>query len=243
MSTTPDPASSIPGPAAGLTLPEELLLLAHHPVEGTPLCARSVLPYGMAGAVLAELELGGHVTQERGRPVAAAGAPPADQRLAGPLKSLPAPGGSGPKTQRWIRVAAPYALGPWTTGLLERGALGAKVPGRFDVVRAMRYPVGTVDLTAPTRGRFEAARQAGFPDPRSRALAGLVAATGLAIALYPGLSGWGERRQLRRHMRDGWISWAVYRNRLRETQASGGSSGGGHGCGGGSCGSCGGGGD
>lgn len=41
----------------GLTLPEELLLLALDPQRGKPYCRNRFLEYGMAGAVLAELEL------------------------------------------------------------------------------------------------------------------------------------------------------------------------------------------
>ncbi len=43
--------------ASALTLPEELLLLTLDPERGKPLCDRTHLRYGTAGAVLAELEL------------------------------------------------------------------------------------------------------------------------------------------------------------------------------------------
>ncbi|MFD9503164.1 GPP34 family phosphoprotein [Streptomyces sp. NPDC060035] len=49
------------------TLPEELLLLALDPVRGKPLRSGKFLEYGMAGAVPAELELQGRITEERGR--------------------------------------------------------------------------------------------------------------------------------------------------------------------------------
>lgn len=49
--------------APGLTLPEELLLLAHDPADGTRLCPIRDLRHGLAGAVLAELELCGLVVE------------------------------------------------------------------------------------------------------------------------------------------------------------------------------------
>lgn len=53
--------------ASALTLPEELLLLTLDPERGKPLCNRTYLRYGAAGAVLAELELQGRIREERGR--------------------------------------------------------------------------------------------------------------------------------------------------------------------------------
>ncbi|MFI2075483.1 MULTISPECIES: GOLPH3/VPS74 family protein [Streptomyces] len=236
-------------PASGLTLPEELLLLAHGPADGKRLAPGRNLQYGLAGAVLAELQLHGLITHEGGRPGRAAGTRPADPRLAQPLADLPAHGAKErKKAHQWIRETSRQVEEPWLLGLLERQALTAQAPDRFAVIRGRRYVVGPNDLTAPTRQRFEAARQAGFPDPRSQALAALVSATGVAKALYPGWGGRSERKRLRGLRREAWIASAVYRNVLRDSDSGGGSSGGGgdaggHGCGGhGGCGGgCGGG--
>ncbi|MFD8962965.1 GPP34 family phosphoprotein, partial [Streptomyces anulatus] len=53
--------------APALTLPEELILLALDPDRGKPTCNARDLGYGTAGAVLAELEIRGHIREERGR--------------------------------------------------------------------------------------------------------------------------------------------------------------------------------
>ncbi|GHG76110.1 GOLPH3/VPS74 family protein [Streptomyces griseocarneus] len=235
-------------PDSGLALPEELILLAHHPEDGKRLCGGRNLQYGLAGAVLAELQLRGLITHEGGRPGRAAGPRPADPRLAQPLAALPAHGAKGRvKAHRWIRDASRQVEEPWLMGLLEREALVAKAPDLFAVIRQRRYAVGSNDLTGPARQRFEAARQAGFPEPRGRALAALVSATGTDKALYPGWAGRYERKELRRIRREAWIACAVYRNVLRDSDSGGGSGGGGgdgggHGCGGHGCGGgCGGG--
>ncbi|MDT0448970.1 GOLPH3/VPS74 family protein [Streptomyces hesseae] len=244
--------------AAGLTLPEELILLSHDPSDGKRLCRTRHLEYGLAGAVLAELELRGLVAEERGGPVGSGGVPPADQRLALPLASLPTSGGPGSMSRRrlirtgtstygWIRTASRHMEEPWIMGLVERRALTAKAADRFAVVRQLRYPVGPDDLTTATRQRFEAARKAGFPGRRDRMLAGLVSATGVGKVLYPGWGCRNDRKELRRHMRDEWTAHAVHRNVSDDSSSSSGSGGdggaggsgghGGHGCGGhGGCG-------
>ncbi|MEU4212850.1 GPP34 family phosphoprotein [Streptomyces sp. NPDC026206] len=234
-------ASSTPG----LMLPEELLLLAHAPADGRKLCPPRDLEYGLAGAVLAELELCGQVVAERGRPVAAAPAPPEDLRLARALASLPAPGGRGITTWKWIRTTSEGREASWAMGLLDRRALRVERQS-VGTVRRLSYPVGTVDLTTPARQRFESARHAGFPDPRSRALAALAAAIGLTATFYPGWGGRQDRRSARRLMQEQWIARAVRRNvRVVSSSDGGGGCGdGGGGCGdgGGSCGDGGGGG-
>ncbi|MEU1781283.1 MULTISPECIES: GOLPH3/VPS74 family protein [Streptomyces] len=248
-------------PSSGLTLPEELILLSHAPSDGKRLCATRNLAYGLAGAVLAELELRGLAAEDRGGPVRVPGIPPADQRLALPLASLPELGKPGAKgrsrlfrlgtsTHRWVRTAARHVEEPWIVGLVERGILTPKAPDRFAVVRQLRYAVGPNDLTTATRQRFAGAREAGFPGRRDRMLAGLVSATGVGTALYPGWDHRADRKELRRHMRDEWTAYAVYRNVSEDSSSSSGGSdggdggghsgghscGGGGGCGGGGCG-------
>ncbi|MFF5131529.1 GPP34 family phosphoprotein [Streptomyces syringium] len=217
-----------------LTLPEEVLLLALHPEKGNRLCSARYLGYGMAGAVLAELQLGGHIREDRVRPVVLPGVPPADRRLAGALRSLGEPGAKAPKTYRWVRTAARHMEEPWLTGLVERRAVRAERRRALGLFPYTRYPVGPVDLTSETRRRFEAARTAGWPDPRSRALAALVFAIGVGGVLYPG---WGARHQ-RSAMRDvldhSWTAKAVRRNiQADKSSGSGGFGGDGGGDGGG----------
>ncbi|MFD7948863.1 GPP34 family phosphoprotein, partial [Streptomyces sp. NPDC059744] len=75
----------------GLTLPEELLLLALDPQRGKPYCRNRFLEYGMAGAVLAELEFQGRITEQLGRIRVIDPLTPQDPLLAQVLGRLPAP--------------------------------------------------------------------------------------------------------------------------------------------------------
>ncbi|MBB5122832.1 hypothetical protein AF335_22160 [Streptomyces eurocidicus] len=220
----------------GLTLPEELLLLCFHPEDGRRLCTPGALEYGVAGAVLAELRLLGHVNEQYGRPVVLSPAGPRDPLLAMATASLPAAGARGPKTHRWVREAARHLEEPWLTRLVKLRALRVDRRRFLGVFPYNRYPVGPVDLTTSVRQRFDAARVAGFPDTRSRSLAALVSAAGTAGRLYPGWDMRAERKAMRRLVGADWAAQAVHRNVQRDRAdggSGGGDSGGGDGGGGG----------
>ncbi|MFF7731051.1 GPP34 family phosphoprotein [Streptomyces sp. NPDC008001] len=224
-----------PGPPV-LTLPEELLLLSFDPVSGRRLCGGQALEYGVAGAVLAELELAGRVTEERGRVTVTNPVPPGDPLLAMALAALPPAGkgarGRGPRTVSWVRTASRHLEEPWLARLVKNGALRREKHRFLGVVPYYRHPVGPVDRTTETRQRFEEARRAGFAGPRSRVLAALASATGTARALYPGWDGRHDRSAMRRLRREEWTAWAVHRNVMRDRSDSSSGSGGGDGGGG-----------
>jgi Golgi phosphoprotein 3 (GPP34) len=202
--------------APGLALPEELLLLSFDPVSGRKLCRWRFLEYGVAGAVLAELEWAGRIVEDHGRPAVVNPLPPADPLLAMAMASLPAPGkgraGRGPRTSAWVRGAARHLEEPWLRRLVEKGALRVEVRRFLGIIPYHRYPVGAADLTTAARERFEEARHGGFGDPRARVLAALVSAIGVSGALYPGWDGRHARRDMRRLIREEWTAWAVHRN-------------------------------
>ncbi|GAA0452589.1 GPP34 family phosphoprotein [Streptomyces sp. NPDC046215] len=220
------------GGGPGLMLPEELLLLSLHPETGRMLSTPRAVEYGVAGAVLAELRLAGRVAEQYGRPVVLDPRPPGDPLLAMAMASLPAAGTRGPKSHRWVRTASGHLEEPWVARLVERGALRARSRRILGFIPYVTHPVGPLDLTTGTRQRFEAARVAGFPDARSRALAALVSATGSAGRLYPGWDKRHERKAMRQLVRTDWIAQAVHRN-VRSDQNSGGGGGDGGGDGGG----------
>ncbi|MFC9857089.1 MULTISPECIES: GOLPH3/VPS74 family protein [unclassified Streptomyces] len=217
-----------PGP----TLPEELLLLALDPRRGKPLCRGRFLEYGMAGAVLAELELQGRVTEQHGRVLVANPLDPADPLLAVFLRSLPAAGkstfGSGVSAKRWIRQTARQTGGLYLDSLVERGILRRETHRFLGLLPFHRHPAGPGDDAAGVRDRFTAAERAGFPDRRDRLLAALVSATGLAPEVTAdGRRGRAAMRTLRR---EEWAAHAVHRNVSQDrTNRSGGGDGGGSG--------------
>ncbi|MFJ2022815.1 GPP34 family phosphoprotein [Streptomyces sp. NPDC087897] len=226
--------------ASALTLPEELLLLSLDPERGKPLCARSYLRFAVAGAVLAELELQGRIREERGRVQVVNPLDPAHPLLASLLGTLGAPAkknrflsNTSPKV--WIRQYGRSAEEHHLDHLVERGLL-RREPRRFlGVFLYQRHFPGDPDLTGAARWRFGQAEARGFPDRRSRALAGLVSATGLAGTLTA--KGREGRTAMKTLRRTHWISSAVHRNvRQSQSSGSGGDGGGWSDSGGGGCG-------
>ncbi|MFE6188157.1 GPP34 family phosphoprotein [Streptomyces sp. NPDC056465] len=216
---------------AALTLPEELLLLALDPVRGKPYCRGRFLEYGIAGAALAELELQGRTTHERGRVVVVNPLDPPDALLAVFLRSLPPPGksrsGSGVSAKGWVRKAGRRAGGLYLDALVERGVLRRETRRFLGLLPYHRHPAGPASPAEQVRQRFEESRAAGYPDRRSRLLAGLAAAVGL-----PSVVRQGDRRTrgvARALVREEWPALAVHRNVRQDkaSQAGGGAGGGG----------------
>lgn len=210
-------------PAAALTLPEEVLLLSLNPVSGSRLCQGRFLQYAVAGAVLAELELSGHIAEERGRAVVTHPIPPGDPLLADALASLgvSAKGrrAGSPRVRAWVRRAARRQEEEWLARLIERGALRAETRRFLGFVPYHRFPAGQAERSTEVRQRFDAALHAGLPTPRERKLAALVAAAGVTSRLYPSWDQQSVRRSLRRLVHEEWTALAVYRN-VREDRAS-----------------------
>ncbi|ROQ66873.1 Golgi phosphoprotein 3 GPP34 [Streptomyces sp. 840.1] len=211
MTPTPEPAP--PGP----TLPEELLLLALDPRRGRPYCRNRFLEYAMAGAALAELELQGRITGERGQARVVNPLEPPDPLLAALMRGLPAPGkgrnGAGVSARAWVRRAGRQTEGMYLDALVERGVLRRESHRFLGLLPYHRHPVVAKDLAAQARQRFETAGRAGFPDHRSRALAALVSAAGLSRFVGTDRSGRGAMRHL---IREQWPAHAVHRNVRRD---------------------------
>ncbi|MEU9061541.1 GPP34 family phosphoprotein [Streptomyces sp. NPDC048430] len=214
------------------TLPEELLLLALDPVSGKPYCRGGFLEYGVAGAVLAELELQGRIAEERGRVVVVNPLDPPDPLLAVFLRSLPPPGksrlGSGISARRWVRQSGRRAEGLYLDALVERGVLRRESRRFLGLFPLHRHPAGPASPAEQVRQRFEESRAAGFPDRGSRLLAALAAAVEL-----PSVVKQGDRRTraaVRSLAREEWPAQAVHRNvRQDKAAAAGGGDGGGGG--------------
>ncbi|MFJ9678106.1 GPP34 family phosphoprotein [Streptomyces sp. NPDC101194] len=215
------------------TLPEELLLLALDPRRGKPYCRNRFLEYGMAGAVLAELELHGRIVEQLGRIRVISPQPPQDPLLAQVLGSLPAPDGGGLAggvgAKAWIRRTGRYVEELCLEHLVGRAVLRRETHRLLGLLPYHRHPAADPALSAAVRERFAAAEAAGFPDPRSRTLAALVSATGLSGAVAQG--GWGSRSTMRDLVRDEWTAYAVRRN-VRQDKANQGGGGAGGGGGG-----------
>ncbi|UNO41286.1 GPP34 family phosphoprotein [Streptomyces sp. MST-110588] len=217
-----------------LTLPEELLLLALDPRRGRVLGHAAYVRYGLAGAALAELEGAGLVTGEPGGRIRVPGPlPPGDPVLDAAFATLPGPGkkrrpgsgGGGARGVRaaaWVRGAARTVEAAAWRQLEERGAVRREVRRALGLFPYERHPAGAVDLAGPARARFKAAVGAGFPGPRERLLAGLVAATDLDGKLLPGAAFRPVRREMKRLAREQWTARAVRDAVQRDKSADGG---------------------
>lgn len=203
-------------PPSGPTLPEELLLLALDPVRGTPYCRNRILEYALAGAALAELELQGRVTGQRGEIQVVDPLEPPDPILAALMRSLPAPGKgrSGVPAQGWVRRAGQPAGGMYLEAAVRRGVLLRETRRFLGLLPYHRHPAGPQSYAVHVRERFAAAGRAGLPDHRSRALASLVAAAGLDRQV-PG-AGLVSRSAMRSLVHERWPAQAVYRNVRRD---------------------------
>ncbi|MEU9618560.1 GPP34 family phosphoprotein [Streptomyces sp. NPDC048155] len=208
------------------TLPEELLLLALDPQRGKPYCRNRFLEYGVAGAVLAELELHGRIAEQHGRIRVISPLAPQDPLLAQVLGSLPAPdrgglaGGIGAK--QWIRRTGRHVEELCLEHLVGRSVLRRETHRFLGLLPHHRHPAADPALPAAARERFAAAEAAGFPDRRGRVLAALVSATGLSGTVAQG--GWRSRSAMRDLVRDEWTAHAVHRNvRQDKANRSGGS--------------------
>ncbi|MFI2363720.1 GPP34 family phosphoprotein [Promicromonospora sp. NPDC019610] len=175
--TTPEPE----------LIAEDLLLLLFDPRSGT-IAGENTLFYTLAGAVLTELALAGHVEID-GRPAltgprvsAVAGNPPADPLLHEPWDRLAEkPRGA----QTFLAEVGPRLREPLLDRLVERGHVG----------REKRKALGFIPTTAltdggtPRRAELVAAvrpvlADGAEPDPRTAVLAALLSASGSLPTLH-----------------------------------------------------------
>ncbi|MGQ4715033.1 GOLPH3/VPS74 family protein [Streptomyces anulatus] len=170
--------------APALTLPEELILLALDPDRGKPTCNARALGYGTAGAVLAELEIQGHIREERGRVQVVNPLDPADPILAAMLRTLDPPTKGrrrpGIRARRWVGEYDRYVQEKYLDSLVERSVLSRRTHRVLGVLPYQRHFPGVPDLSRGVLDRFAAAEAAGYPAHRDRVLASLASAIGLA---------------------------------------------------------------
>lgn len=172
---------------ADRTLAEDLLLVLFQPGSGT-IAGETTLSYVLAGAVLAELGLGGHVRAGAGRlgsttVSAVPGRPPADHLLRDSWEYV---SDRARGVQTVLPATGPTLREPLLDRLVERG----------DLRRSTRRALGLFPVTALEEGAT--GRRAalltelravlvngGEPAPRVAALAALLYASGALPQLHP----------------------------------------------------------
>lgn len=195
--------------ATDVTLPEELLLLGFRPDTGRPRGRKRHVEYAMAGAALAELEAAGHISQHGGRVSVVDPRTTGDPLLDGALALLP-PSHKDVRARQWIKRTCRQIRGLTAQRLAKRGAIRIVNRRALGLFPYDLYPSAGTDWSAQALARFQGAAKTGFPDPRSRTVAGLVSAAGLDSRVHPGS---GDARRVRKEMRgfahDQWAANAV----------------------------------
>lgn len=189
--------------ASELNLPQAFLLLATNDADGGPEVPQPSLQAGVAGAVLAELDVLGAI-ELQDKHVRATGATPAGgfQQQLDLIRHK-----SRPHTpKRWVSMLESRAeVHRIYEDMAARGIVehvGEKHLGLFTTTR---YPEKDHGPEAAVLERIAAALRGGAADRRTAALIGLLHATGLLFKLFPG----ADEARIRELAGSHWPSRAV----------------------------------
>ncbi|WP_353713203.1 GPP34 family phosphoprotein [Arthrobacter sp. K5] len=200
-------STEIPG-AGELNLPQAFLVLATNDTDGEPEVPQSVLKAGLAGAILAELDLLGAI-ELQGKYVRATGAAPQSDFLHQweliHDKSRPH------SPRRWVAMLENRAeLHRVYEGMAALGIVTHVGEKHLGLFRTTRYPEKDHAPEAALLARIESVLNGSPSDARTAALIGLLHAAGLMDKLFPGAS----PARLKELAGDHWPSSAV-RDELR----------------------------
>ncbi len=161
-------------------LADDLYLMAHDDRTGRPLLAPRAIGLGLAGALLAELVLAGHIEAEVGDIAIADRSAPQDA-LAGVVLGLLVSEPVQHTAREWLAFLARTATGDLASRLEQAGYL-TRAPGR--PWRAARWVPADPDCAFAPLARAQAAlRPARPPTAQGVALGGLAVACGLGPRL------------------------------------------------------------
>ncbi|MEE6280578.1 GOLPH3/VPS74 family protein [Georgenia sunbinii] len=173
--------------AAEQTLAEDLLLLLFQPGSGT-IAGEGTLFYVLAGAVLAELGLGGHVRTGTGRSgvttvAAVAEHPPSDHLLRASWEYV----ADKPRAvQAVLPATGPVLREPLLDRLVERGDLRRSTRRTLGLFTSSVIEEGTTGRRSALLGEVRAVLVEGVePSPRVAALAALLHGSGTLPQLDP----------------------------------------------------------
>ncbi|HEV2376184.1 MAG TPA: GPP34 family phosphoprotein [Streptosporangiaceae bacterium] len=175
--------TSGPRSVAGLSgtglLADDLYLVAHHEVSGKPYVQPRALGLGLAGGLLAELVLAGHVGVWRDE-VVVAGHVPSEEGLAGRLISLVASEHERHPVRDWLLFLSP-TVGTDVAKRLEHAGYLRRAGSRWH--RERWAPMDPDWAFAPLLRVWAALDPTRPLTARGAALAGLAAACGLGFRL------------------------------------------------------------
>jgi hypothetical protein len=174
---------------------DDLLLLAVRP-DGT-LALPAHLRFGMSGAELVRLAAARRVDIERGRIVVLDTTPTGDELLDAALGSM-AGGRRGPSAKAWVARHRPGLVHLYLARAAAAGTIREERGTRLGFIPVTRWLVTDAARAAAARARLEAvAAGTGPVGQEQAALAGLAAASGVALVAFPGRAGSAARKRLR----------------------------------------------
>ena len=183
---------------------DDLLLLAVRP-DGT-LALPTNLRFGISGAELVRLAAARRVDIERGRIVVLDTAPTGDELLDAALASMggmsnmgaAAAGRRGPSAKAWVARHRPGLVHHYLARAVAAGTIREERGTRLGFIPVARWLVTDTARAAAARARLAAvAAGTGPVDREQAALAGLAAASGVALVAFPGRAGGAARKRLR----------------------------------------------
>lgn len=214
---------------AGLTLAEELALLAYDDESGKQVGGMFV-PYGLGGALLAELALLRRIELTDDRVAVTDPSPTGDALLDDALRRIAAHPGRRPA--RWVDVLRKGVEHTVLDRLVASGHLRREEGRVLLVVPVTRYPAGAGSAQQDARRRLaDAVREGTTPDQRTVALALLAHACRMDAQAFPGVDKLVLRRRLDELAAGDWAARAtrraveLVRAALLSTTTSGGGSG------------------
>ncbi len=196
---------------------EELLLLAYTP-EGTAHGGSAELDCALGGALLVELVLGGHAEVDDKWIMARGKArPPPHPRLAEALNQLAS---TRRRPQTWVTRLSRGIRRRLLADLVSDGVLADEPYRRLGLITRHRFPERAPAPRQDAVSRLGATVLDGHrPDPRTAALAGMVAAAKLERRIFPDADRREVRQRLREIVDEPWAGDAV-RKAIQQVHAA-----------------------
>ncbi|HEX6443720.1 MAG TPA: GPP34 family phosphoprotein [Streptosporangiales bacterium] len=194
---------------AGLTLAEELALLAYDDESGKQVGGMFV-PYGLGGALLAELALLHRIDLAENRVTVTDPSPTGDALLDGALNRIAA--NPGRRASRWVDLLRKGAERAVLDRLVGSGHLRREEGRALLVVPVTRYPAAGGTAERDVRRRLaDAVRPGSSPDQRTVALALLAHACRMDAQAFPGVDRKALRSRLDELAAGDWAAQATRR--------------------------------
>ncbi|TDD12726.1 GPP34 family phosphoprotein [Nonomuraea deserti] len=188
-----------------VTIAEEFLLLAYRDDKGTPLINSTQLDSALAGALLAELAVGGRLDLSDKKVTVTDPSPLGDAELDATLTRI-ATEGKARKPAWWVqRIQSGKLRKRLLTRLAESGVLAEERGRALGIFPVTRWPEAHPGVEADVRERVSAVLAGAAPDARTAVLIAIAHAAGLDRKAFPGAS----KQRIKEISEGAWTADAV----------------------------------